>query len=137
MYNSGVVRIGVKHRDRSALASYLAIQVVWGLLVLLTPVAMSLYPSRVWALPFGCVTVAGGLHLTYFRYEYNALVERVVTTVPAFRHFVPSRPNPELYLPLGVAYTLFGIASVTLAVFPTSLLDPAILEPVTLLQHLF
>lgn len=129
--------MGIKHRDRSALASYLAIQVVWGLLVLLTPVAMSLYPSRVWALPFGCVTVAGGLHLTYFRYEYNALVERVVATVPVFRYFVPSRPNPELYLPLGLAYTLFGVASVTLAVFPMNLLDPRVLDVTALLQHLF
>jgi hypothetical protein len=124
--------MGLKHRDRSALASYLAIQVVWGLLIVLTPVAMGLYPSRVWALPFGLVTVAGGLHLMYFRHEYNLLVERVVVAVPFFRYFVPSRPNPELYRPLGMAYTLFGIASVTLAVFPLDLLDLA-----SLLQHLF
>lgn len=121
-----------KYRDRSALLTYLAIQSVWGLLVLLTPVAVGLHPSRIWALPFGCVTVAGGLHLVYFRHEYNALVERVAVAVPFFRHFIPSRPSPELYLPLGVAYALFGIASVTLAVFPLDLLDLA-----TLLQHLF
>jgi hypothetical protein len=119
-------------RDRSALWSYLSIQVAWCLLVLLTPVAMGIHmgihPSRLWAAPFEFITMAGGLHLTYFRHEYNALVGRVTELLPVFRRVMPRRCDPEYYLPLGIAYTLFGVASVTLVVFH--------LDPAPLLQHL-
>lgn len=104
------MRMATDFRGRSALWRYLGIQVAWGLLVLLTPVAMGIHPSRLWAAPFGFITMAGGLHLTYFR------------------HVMPRRCNPEYYLPLGIAYTLFGVASVTLVVFH--------LAPAPLLQHL-
>lgn len=115
-------------RGRSALWSYLGIQVVWGLLVLLTPVAMGVHLSRLWAAPFGFITIAGGLHLTYFRSEYNALVGRVTESLPLLRYLVPGRYNPEYYLPLGIAYTLVGVASVALVVFHR--------DPAPLLQHL-
>ncbi len=122
------MRMATDFRDRSALWSYLGIQVAWGLLVLLTPVALGIHPSRLWAAPFGFITMAGGPHLTYFRHEYNALVGRVAELLPVFRHVMPRRCDPEYYLPLGIAYTLFGVASVTLVVFH--------LDPAPLLQHL-
>ena len=98
------------------------------MLVLLTPGAVRVHPSQLWAAPFGLITIAGGLHLTYFRHEYNALVGRVTEFLPLFRHAVPCRCSPEYYLPLGIAYTLFGVASVTHVVFH--------LDPEPLLQHL-
>lgn len=107
-----------RHRSRSALLSYLGIQAFWGLLVILTPLAAAIHPSRLWAVPFGCVTMAGGVHLTYFRYEYNALVERTTSVFPFLRHILPARYNPEYYLPVGVAYTLLGVVSVALVVHP-------------------
>lgn len=107
-----------KHRSRGALLSYLGIQVFWGLLIVLTPVAAAVHPSRLWAVPFGFVTMAGGMHLTYFRYEYNVLVERITNDFPLLRRVVPRRYNPEYYLPLGVAYTLLGVVSVALALRP-------------------
>lgn len=105
-------------RSRSALLSYLGIQVFWGLLVVLTPVAAAIHPSKLWAVPFGCVTVAGGMHLTYFRYEYNTLVGRITSSLPLLRYIVPGRYNPEYYLPVGIAYTLLGVASVALVIHP-------------------
>ena len=115
------------HRSRSALLSYLGIQVFWGLLVVLTPVAAAIHPSKLWAVPFGCVTMAGGMHLTYFRYEYNALVERLTSSFPFLRYVAPGRYNPEYYLPVGIAYTLLGVVSVALVIHP--------LDFTPLLQH--
>ncbi len=106
------------HRSRSALLSYLGIQAFWGLLVILTPFAATIHPTRLWAIPFGCVTMAGGLHLTYFRYEYNALVERITSGFPFLRYIAPGRYNPEYYLPVGIGYTLLGIISVALILHP-------------------
>ncbi len=117
-----------KYRSRYALLSYLCIQVFWGLLVVLTPVAAAIHPTKLWAIPFGLVTMAGGVHLTYFRYEYNALVERIVSASPLLRYIVPGRYNPEYYLPVGIVYTLLGVISVILVVRP--------LDFTPLLQHL-
>ena len=47
--------------------SYVTIQVIWLLCVLVTPPALKLYPSKLWALPFCLVTVANGLHMIFFR----------------------------------------------------------------------
>lgn len=105
-------------RSRSALFSYLGIQAFWGLLLVLTPVAAAIHPSKLWAVPFGCVTMAGGMHLTYFRYEYNLLVERITSGLPFLRYVVPGRCNPEYYLPVGVAYTMLGLISVVLIIRP-------------------
>jgi hypothetical protein len=107
---------GTRNREWRAWMSYLGIQAAWLLLVFLTPLGVSVHPSKLWAIPFGCITIAGGLHLTYFRFEYSALVQKVVGLLPLARHLFSVRHNPGYYLPLGVGYTLFGVASVA-AVF--------------------
>jgi hypothetical protein len=96
--------------------SYVTIQVIWLLCVLITPPALKLYPSKLWALPFCLVTVANGLHMIFFRYEYNAVLRRAVRILPYAEYLTPLREDPKYFLPLGAAYTLFGLASIALLV---------------------
>ena len=96
--------------------SYVAIQMIWLLCVLITPPALKLYPSKLWALPFCLVTVANGLHMIFFRYEYNAVLRRAARILPYAEYLTPLREDPKYFLPLGAAYTLFGLASVTLLI---------------------
>ncbi|MGH3089478.1 MAG: hypothetical protein ACRDSJ_19475 [Rubrobacteraceae bacterium] len=97
-----------EHRWKAAWGSFVCIQVFWAMLVVLTPIAISLHPSKLWALPFACVTMAGGMHLTFFRREYHRLVEKFTAIFPTARYFFAPVHRPKYYLPLGVAYTLFG-----------------------------
>ena len=94
--------------------SYVTIQVIWLLCVLVTPPALKFYPSKLWALPFCLVTVANGLHMIFFRYEYNAVLRRAMRILPYARYLTPLREDPRYFLPLGAAYTLFGLATVAL-----------------------
>ena len=94
--------------------SYVTIQVIWLLCIFVTPPALKLYPSKLWALPFCLVTVANGLHMIFFRYEYNAVVRRAVRILPYARYLTPSQSDPKYFLPLGTAYALFGLASIVL-----------------------
>jgi hypothetical protein len=96
--------------------SYLVIQVVWLVCVFVTPLAVELYPSKLWAVPFCLVTVANGLHMIFFRYEYNAVVRRAVRILPYARYLTPSQSDPKYFLPLGTAYALFGFASIVLVI---------------------
>ena len=96
--------------------SYLVIQVVWLVCVFATPLAVELYPSKLWAVPFCLVTVANGLHMIIFRYEYNAVVRRAVRILPYARYLTPSQSDPKYFLPLGTAYALFGFASIVLVI---------------------
>ena len=89
----------------------MTIQVIWLLCVLITPPALKLYPSKLWALPFCLVTVANGLHMIFFRYEYNAVLRRAARILPYAEYLTPLREDPKYFLPLGAAYTLFGLAS--------------------------
>lgn len=98
-------------RTRTAWLSYLAIQAAWLLLIFLMPLAFDAHPSRYWSIPFCCITVAGGLHLTYFRHEYAALLRKILGLFPPARYVMPSLKNPRYLLPLGVAYMLFGVTS--------------------------
>ena len=92
----------------------MTIQVIWLLCVLVTPPALKFYPSKLWALPFCLVTVANGLHMIFFRYEYNAVLRRATRILPYARYLTPLREDPKYFLPLGAAYTLFGLTSVVL-----------------------
>ena len=103
-------------RSKDAWLSYLAIQVLWAALILLTPMAASLHPSKFWALPFSGITMVNGLHLTYYRREYDVLMKRLAASVPFTQRFASTRYAPEYYLPLGVGYTLFGVLSAILIV---------------------
>ena len=94
--------------------SYVTIQAIWMLCVFLTPVGIHFHPTKFWAVPFCLVTVANGLHMIFFRYEYNAVVRRAVRLVPYARYVSPSQNDPKYFLPFGVAYTLFGIVSTAL-----------------------
>lgn len=105
-----------RYRIKAAWLSYLGIQIFWGLCVLLIPVALGLYPSKLWALPLSLVTVANGLHLTFFRHEYNALLRKTVHLIPYARYVTPPQRDPKYFLPFGLAYTLFGIVSAVLVI---------------------
>ena len=94
--------------------SYVTIQMIWLLCIVLTPPALKLYPSKLWALPFCLVTVANGLHMIFFRYEYNAVLRRAIRILPYARYLSPLREDPRYFLPLGTAYTLFGLVSIAL-----------------------
>lgn len=94
--------------------SYVTIQALWVLCILLTPVALKLYPSKFWAVPFCLVTVANGLHMCFFRYEYNAVIRKAIRIIPYARYVTPSQDDPKYFLPFGAAYTLFGVASIVL-----------------------
>ncbi len=96
--------------------SYAIIQVIWLLCVLLTPPALKLYPSKLWALPFCLVTVANGLHMIFFRYEYNAVLRRATRILPYAEYLTPLREDPKYFLPLGALYTLVGLTSVALLI---------------------
>lgn len=110
-----------RYRTKSAWISYLSIQTFWVLCALLTPVAVSLWPSKLWALPFCTVTAAGGLHMTFFWREYNALLRKMMRLVPfsrlLIRYLTPSQRDPSHFLTLGVIYTLAGIVSAALVIF--------------------
>jgi hypothetical protein len=82
--------------------SYVIIQVIWLLCVLITPPAL--------------VTVANGLHMIFFRYEYNSVLRRAMRILPYAEYLTPLRDDPKYFLPLGAAYTLFGVASVVLLI---------------------
>ena len=96
--------------------SYVTIQVIWLLCVLITPPALKLYPSKLWALPFCLVTVANGLHMIFFCYEYNSVLRRAIRILPYAAYLTPLRDDPKYFLPLGAAYTLFGVASIVLLI---------------------
>ena len=96
--------------------SYVTIQVIWLLCVLITPPALRLYPSKFWALPFCLVTVANGLHMIFFRYEYNAVLRRAMRIIPYAQYLTPQREDPRYFLPLGGAYTIFGLVSIVLLI---------------------
>ena len=92
----------------------MVIQVIWLVCVFATPLALELYPSKLWAVPFCLVTVANGLHMIFFRYEYNAVIRRAMRILPYAQFLSPLREEPRYFLPLGTAYTLFGVASILL-----------------------
>jgi hypothetical protein len=92
------------------------IQVIWLVCIFVTPLALKLYPSKLWALPFCLVTVANGLHMIFFRYEYNAVLRRAMRILPYARYLTPLQEDPSYFLPLGTAYTLFGLASIVLLI---------------------
>ena len=96
--------------------SYVTIQVIWLLCVLITPPALKLYPSKLWAVPFCMVTIANGLHMIFFRYEYNAVLRRAARILPYAQYLSPLREDPRYFLPLGTAYTLFCVASIVLLI---------------------
>jgi hypothetical protein len=103
-----------KYRVKTAWVSYLGIQVFWVLCVLVAPFAIAHYPSRFWALPFCAVTVAGGLHLSFFYHEYNALMRRAGRLFPYARYLTPAQRDPRHFQIFGLVYTLFGVASALL-----------------------
>ena len=109
-----------RFRIKAAWTSYVAIQVFWVLLVVLAPFALTLYPTKLCALPFCAITMAGGLHMIHFRYEYNALLRRIVRLVPfqrfVVRYLTPKQRDPKYFIPLGTAYALFGVVSAVLIV---------------------
>jgi hypothetical protein len=49
-----------------------------------------------------------------FRYEYNAVLRRAIRILPYAEFLTPLREEPRYFLPLGTAYTLFGVASIVL-----------------------
>jgi hypothetical protein len=52
--------------------------------------------------------------MIFFRYEYNAVLRRAIHILPYARYLSPLREEPKYFLPLGTAYTLFGLASIVL-----------------------
>ena len=105
-------------RIKSAWTSYLAIQIFLALCVVLVPVALTVYPARLCALPFCAVTTAGGLHMVHFSYEYNALLRRIVRLFPferfVLRYLTPAQRDPRHFTLLGSVYTLVGVVSAVL-----------------------
>ena len=77
------------------------IQVIWLVCIFVTPPALKLYP---------------GLHMIFFRYEYNAVLRRAMRILPYARYLTPLQEDPSYFLPLGTAYTLFGLASIVLLI---------------------
>lgn len=98
-------------RRKTAWLSYLSIQVFWALCVVLVPLAFGAHPSRYWALLFCGVTVAGGVHLIHFRDEYDHVLRKAAGFLPFARNPRWAARDPRYLLPIGVAYTLFGVAS--------------------------
>ncbi|MGI8909682.1 MAG: hypothetical protein ACR2JR_03890 [Rubrobacteraceae bacterium] len=110
-----------RYRIKTAWFTYLGIQGIWLSLVLATPVVLSLYPSKLWAVPFCGITAAGGLHMMVFYREYNALLRKAVRLFPferyVLRYLVPARRDPRHFLLFGSGYTLFGVVSAALVIF--------------------
>lgn len=106
-----------RYRIKAAWLSYLSIQVFWLLCILVTPVLVGLYPSRFWVIPLCCVTAANGLHLTFFRREYNALLRKATALFPYARYLTPAQTDPKYFLPFGLAYTLFGLIPIALVIW--------------------
>ncbi|MBA2511985.1 MAG: hypothetical protein H0V28_10950, partial [Rubrobacteraceae bacterium] len=105
-----------RYRTKAAWISYATIQVVWVLCLILTPVTVNLHPSRLWAVPFCCVTVASGLHTVFFRYEYNAVLRRAIRLLPharysprPVRHPLPERTEILPALGGGLRHTRRGL----------------------------
>ena len=73
-----IVEMTQKRRTKTAWLSYLGIQALWLVCVILAPVAFGSYPSKYWAMPFCLITVAGGLHLVLFRREYDEILRNAV-----------------------------------------------------------
>ena len=96
--------------------SYVTIQVIWLLCIFITPPALKLYPSKLWAVPFCLVTVANGLHMISFRYEYNAVLRRAARILHYAQYMTPLREDTRYFLTIGTAYTLFGVASILLLI---------------------
>lgn len=103
-----------KYRVKMAWFSYLGIQMFWLLCVLLVPLALTQWPSRFWALPFCFVTMAGGLHLSLFYHEYNALLRRAARLFPYAQYLTPAQRDPRHFMIFGFFYTLFGVGSALL-----------------------
>ncbi len=105
-------------RIKAAWTSYLAIQIFWVLCVVLVPVALTFYPAKLCAMPFCAVTIAGGLHMTHYRYEYNALLRRIVRLFPferfVLRYLTPAQRDPKHFGALGILYAMVGFTSAAL-----------------------
>jgi hypothetical protein len=54
--------------------------------------------------------------MIFFRYEYNAVLRRAMRILPYAEYLTPLREDPKYFLPLGAAYTLFGLASIALLI---------------------
>ena len=59
----------------------------------------------------------GGLHLVFFRREYDEILRKAVRLFPFARQPTLAQRDPRYILPLGIAYTLFGVASALLVIF--------------------
>ena len=112
-----MVEMAQKRRTKAAWSSYLGIQALWLVCVILAPLAFGSYPSKYWAMPLCLVTVAGGLHLVFFRREYDEILRKAVRLFPFARQPTLAQRDPRYILPLGIAYTLFGVASALLVIF--------------------
>ncbi len=104
------------YRFKAAWLTYLGIQAIWALLVVLTPFAASAYPSKLWALPFCVITFLGGAHLIYFRYEYNAVLRKALRFFPYARYLTPPQNDYRYFLPLGVLYASAAVVSTVLVI---------------------
>lgn len=105
------------YRIKTAWTTYLGIQIFWVLCIVLIPVGIHYYPTKMWAVPLCLVTMANGLHLTFFRWEYNALLRKAAGLFPYARYLTPAQRAPKYFLPFGMAYTLFGVVSLVLIFF--------------------
>jgi len=107
-----------RYRIKTAWFTYLSIQAIWLALVVATPPVLSLYPSKLWAVPFCGITAAGGLHMMVFYREYNALLRKTVRLFPferyVLRYLAPTQRDPRHFLLFGSGYTLFGLVSAAL-----------------------
>src|SRR5215207_5023288 len=100
-----------RYRITAAWVSYVTIQVIWLLCIFVTPPALKLYPSKLWALPFCLVTVANGLHMIFFRSAYNAVLRRAIRIRPYARYLSPLREDPRYFLQLSAAYAPSGLGA--------------------------
>ena len=109
-----------RYRIKTAWFTYLGIQAFWLVLVVATPLALSLYPSKLWAVPFCGITAAGGLHMMAFYREYNALLRKAVRLFPFERYVLPyvapAQRDPRHFLLFGSGYTLMGVISAALVI---------------------
>jgi hypothetical protein len=108
--------MGRIRRRKTAWSSYLGIQAFWALCVVLVPLAFGAYPSKYWALLFCLVTVAGGLHLIYFHREYDHILRKAAGFLPFSRRPGWAGTDPRYLLPIGIAYSLFGVVSALLVI---------------------
>ena len=100
-----------EQRRQIAGRSYLLLMAIYLplFLVFATSIMSGGNPSPIFQLSFGCIFVAAGLHLLYFRREMAQVNQDLVERYRWLRLFMARQYDPIFFIPIGIFFIPLGI----------------------------